>query len=117
MLRVAVGVFLGIIAVLVVIKLPDLLKEGQSGRAQFIIGKLSPDELIARCGKPVSEKLSSGERRLTYQGRVGPVVAIFTKLSKDQWGFGSAELGSLRVGVWEKDGAAMILANLPCMDR
>jgi hypothetical protein len=115
-LKIAAGAFLGIFAILVLVKLPDFLKEGQNSHAQFAIGKLTPDELISRCGKPASEKRMTGERRLTYQGRTGAVTAIFIGSSKDGWNFGRAELGALPVGVWEKNGAAMILVQLPCMD-
>jgi len=116
-LQIAAGVFIAIIAVLAVIKFPDFLKQGQDDHAQFVIGKLSPEELILRCGKPVSEKRFSEERRLTYEGRTGIVVAVFYGSSKSGWNFARAELGALPVGVWEKNGAAMILMQLPCMDK
>src|SRR5258708_4952262 len=117
MLKVAAGVFLGIMHVLAVIKLPDWLKDRHNHHAQVVIHRLTPEELMARCGKPVSEKRSKDERRMTYQGRASMVVAVFYSLSKTEWNLNHAELGALSVGVWEKNGAGMILAELPCLDK
>jgi hypothetical protein len=66
--KIALGVFLGIIAAFLVIKAPGWIQDGarQSRRdhAQAIVTRLTPEKLIAACGPPRSDENSAVERKI-----------------------------------------------------
>jgi len=99
-LKVAVGVFLGIIAVLVLLNIPNWIQEyGESSASAQLYG-LTPDAVIVRCGKPLKDKTERFStkkpreplvmRHLFYKGRVGTVLVSFAEFSADDgqraWG-------------------------------
>ncbi len=98
--KVAIGVFLGIMAVLVLLKLPDWIHEYGESKASSELFGLTPDAVITRCGKPLkdkTERFSTGKpkepavmRRMYYKGRLGTVLVSFVQFSTDDgqraWG-------------------------------
>src|SRR6266571_6599104 len=99
-LKVAAGVFLGIIAVLIILNIPGWIQEYSESRAATQLYGLTPDAVITRCGKPLkdkTERFSTGKpkeplvmRHLFYKGQVGTVLVSFAEFSKDDgqraWG-------------------------------
>lgn len=55
-LQVAGGVFLGIMAVLIVLAIPKWRKQALSKRAESAMDLLTQERLIAKCGKPSADK-------------------------------------------------------------
>ncbi len=99
-LKVAAGVFLGIIAVLIILNIPGWIQEYSESRAATQLYGLTPDAVITRCGKPLkdkTERFSTGKpkepavmRRMYYKGRLGTVLVSFVQFSTDDgqraWG-------------------------------
>jgi len=99
-LKIAAGVFLGIIAILIILKLPDWIQEYGEAKASSQLFGLTPDAVITRCGKPLkdkTERFSTGKpkeplvmRHMFYKGQVGAVLVNFVEFSKDDgqraWG-------------------------------
>jgi len=54
-LKIALGVCLGIFAALFLPHLPKWLKQQQEDNAFTTVATLTPSEVVARCGKPVAE--------------------------------------------------------------
>lgn len=54
-LKIAAGVFLGAMAVLAVLHIPTWQKEAWERQANHAMYKLTPEALIARCGKPLKD--------------------------------------------------------------
>jgi hypothetical protein len=92
-LRVAAGVFLGIIAVLIILKIPDWIQEYSDSSASSQLYGLTPDIVIARCGKPLKDKNERFPttkpkeplvmRYMFYKGRLGTVLVNFIEFSQD----------------------------------
>ena len=91
-LKVAAGVFLGIVAVLILLNVPTWLAEYHESAASSKLFGLTPDAVIARCGKPLKDKRENFEttnpkeplieRRLFYKGRFGETLAVqFTEFT------------------------------------
>lgn len=82
-LKIAAGVFLGIIAVLIALKIPAWIVER---RAMHVIFALTPDTVIARCGKPVSDSEHTFHtvslRDMAYESTTGMVILHFGKIAK-----------------------------------
>ncbi len=132
-LKVAVGVFLGIMAALVLLKLPDWIHEYGESKASSELFGLTPDAVITRCGKPLkdkTERFSTGEpkeeplvmRHLFYKGQVGTVLVSFAEFSKDDgqraWGLAGMKGVSglddyLGFSNYKKDGEKIFA--LPCL--
>ncbi len=99
-LKVAAGVFLGLVAVLVILHIPDWIQEYGEAKASSQLFGLTPDAVIARCGKPLKDKTersSTGKpkepfvmRHMFYKGRFGTVLVSFAEFSRDDgqraWG-------------------------------
>ena len=82
-LKIAAGVFLGIIAVLIALKIPAWIVER---RAMRVILAFTPDTAIARCGKPASDNEHTFHtvslRDMAYEGTAGKVILHFGKIDK-----------------------------------
>jgi hypothetical protein len=129
-LKVAVGVFLGIIAAFILIEMPGWIKQTQRNHAQQVMDDLTPEKLIARCGKPVKDEtieVSPGflMRDIHYEGADFPkqgrylCIVGFSKTGSGDWvlsgfSFGSATMPGAYVP--EKDSQERI-RMLPCLDR
>ena len=131
-LRVAAGVFLGIVAVLAILNLPDWIHEYGESKASSQLFGLTPDAVIARCGKPVkdkTERFSTGKpkdplviRRMYYKGRFSTVLVSFNEYSRDDgqraWGLPRmADVSGLDdyVGFSNYDKDAAKTLALPCL--
>jgi hypothetical protein len=86
-LKIAAGMFLGIIAVLVALKIPAWIGESSERRAMHVILTITPDAVIARCGKPISDNEHTFHtvplRDMTYEGTAGKVILHFGKITKN----------------------------------
>jgi hypothetical protein len=82
-LKIAAGVFLGIVVVLIALKIPAWIVER---RAMHVIFALTPDTVIACCGKPVSDNEHTFHtvslRDMAYEGTAGKVSLHFGKIAK-----------------------------------
>jgi hypothetical protein len=82
-LKIAAGMFLGIIAVLIMLKIPAWIRER---RAAHVMVTLTPDVVIARCGKPISDNERTFHtvslRDMAYEGKAGKVILHFGKITK-----------------------------------
>ncbi len=130
-LKVTVAVFLGIMAVLVFLKLPDWIHEYGESKASSELFGLTPDTVITRCGKPLkdkTEKFPTGKpkeplvmRRMYYRGQIGTVLVSFVEFSKDDgqraWGLagmmGVSGLDDYSGDNYKKDGQKIFA--LPCL--
>jgi hypothetical protein len=83
-LKIAAGMFLGIIAALIMLKIPAWIRER---RAVHVIFTVTPDAVIARCGKPISDSEHTFHtvplRDMTYEGTAGKVILHFGKITKN----------------------------------
>lgn len=57
-LKIAAGVFLGIAAILIALKIPSWIASYQERNAEISAFSLTPDVVIARCGKPQSDTIT-----------------------------------------------------------
>ena len=55
-LKIAVGVFVGVFAVLGVRALPDWIEKQLEDNARTVISSLTPDKILAQCGPPIDDK-------------------------------------------------------------
>jgi hypothetical protein len=82
-LKIAAGMFFGIIAVLIMLKIPAWIRER---RAVHVMVTLTPDTVVARCGKPISDNLHTFHtvslRDMAYEGEAGKVILHFGKITK-----------------------------------
>lgn len=76
--KVAGGVFIGIIAAFIVLKSPGWIKDwiaaNEKANAESAVLALTPETLIARCGKPLKDETSTitNVRRITYEDPILP---------------------------------------------
>ncbi len=86
-LKIATGTFLGIIAVLIMLKIPAWIEASRERRAMHVIFTITPDAVIARCGKPISDNEHSFHtvslRDMEYEGTAGKVILHFGKITKN----------------------------------
>lgn len=133
-LKVAVGVFLGIIAVLVVLRIPTWMRENREYEASIKLSHTTPDDVIARCGKSLkdeSETLPTNnpkqplvQRWLFYKGRFSDTVAVqftqfYTYDGQKAWSVPTvkAVIGSDdHIGTRTYLKAADTIFELPCLD-
>lgn len=109
-LKVAAGVFLGIVAVLAALAIPKWRMESHQAKARLTMALLTPEQVIARCGKPTEDQATDDSvfsRSITYAnlpsyvdntGNVlwqhPKVVLNFDKISgSSQWHFAGMGLG------------------------
>lgn len=92
------GMVLGIIAVRYLIMLPGWMKQRRDNRQFIAVNNLTPDRLIARCGKPVSDETKDlypmVARDLTYKSSSSsPVILKFSKTAEESsdWVFMSMQ--------------------------
>ena len=82
-LKIAAGIFLGIIAALIMLKIPAWIRER---RAVHVIFTVTPDVVVARCGKPISDNEHTFHtvslRDMAYEGAAGKVILHFGKVTK-----------------------------------
>jgi hypothetical protein len=105
-LLIAAGMVLGIIAVRYLILLPGWMKERRENRQFIAVNNLTPDRLIARCGKPATDETRDlypiVARDLTYKstGDGNTIVLKFSKTAEESsdWVFMSMQdsTGSLK---------------------
>jgi hypothetical protein len=85
-LKIAAGVFLGIIALLIALKIPAWTEESRERRAMHVIFALTPDMLVSRCGKPTSDNEhvfhNVSLRDMAYEGTAGKVILHFGQITK-----------------------------------
>jgi hypothetical protein len=100
-LKIAAGVFIGVIAAFLAIKSPGWIKEwneeSQEAQAREVINGLTPNKLIAKCGKPLEDEVEgygdTVDRRLAYKDFIGGTVWLHFLHSKakdekdDNWTF------------------------------
>jgi len=128
MLKIAGGVFLGILGFFIVLNIPNWLAESREDSARSVIFHLTPDAVIAHCGKPISDQSETLPtntpndllltRDLSYKNDVGTVVLHFLNVSKEAgskerfWSMNSMEdsLGVIRYDTYESK-----LNALPCL--
>jgi hypothetical protein len=112
--KVAAGVFLGIMGVLLVLAIPKWREHSRATNAAQIIALLTPEQVISRCGKPTTDDdndLSGGfrMRSIVYD----PIVLNFLKSSAvPQWVYGG--MGN---GVGKIDDPVEQLKWLPCLSK
>ncbi|MGA3300445.1 MAG: hypothetical protein ABSD87_10190 [Candidatus Acidiferrales bacterium] len=74
--RIAVGVFLGAIAAYICVgifaRVSAKIAVGERARVAHVVTAISPDDLIERCGKPLSDKpiAIATERKLVYNDAI-----------------------------------------------
>lgn len=68
-LKVAAGVFLGIMGVLVVLAIPKWREHSRAANATRIMALLTPEQVISRCGKPTTDEDTSA-----FPGSDGTVI-------------------------------------------
>lgn len=93
-LKIAVGVFIGAAALLIVIALPGWLDHVREEHYWDVMRHLTRDKLIAQCGKPAKDKREVFEatnhpyfvnRRMYYKTRYGEIVVLdFSGLEGDE---------------------------------
>jgi hypothetical protein len=140
-LKIAVGVFLGLTAIIIVFSIPrwirvknerEALKAQEARRVyafQFV-QNLSPDKVVASCGKPIINSVNelrtigSAWQTLGYErkdGKISTGIAIeFQRDDQNRWTFYGWHYG---VGMapadisfpWEKD-VDKLLDMLPCLE-
>ena len=66
-LKVAAGVFIGIVAVLALMAIPGWMRESAISQARASIGPFTPDAIIAHCGKPIKDDASTDEHQMSYR--------------------------------------------------
>ena len=118
-LQIAAGVFLGIIGVLIALKTPAWIVER---RAMHVILALTPDTVIARCGKPVSDNEHTFHtfslRDMACEVTAGKVILHFGKIAK-QSGVGTSWILNYMDGsngVHYSKYQSQLLA-LPCLSK
>ena len=97
MVKIACGVFIGVTAVLMVLRIPDWINKRREADAFDKIYNLTPDKLLSRCGKPVkdvSEATSPGDadstifRSMFYKREDGEITLVtfmsFTQKDKQR---------------------------------
>jgi hypothetical protein len=74
--RIAVGVFLGAIGAYICVgifgKVSAKVAVGERARVAHVVTAISPDDLIERCGKPISDKpiAIATERKIAYNDAI-----------------------------------------------
>jgi hypothetical protein len=74
--RIAVGVFLGAIAAYICVgifsKVTGKIAVGERARVARVVTAITPDDLIERCGKPLSDKpiAIATERKIAYNDAI-----------------------------------------------
>jgi hypothetical protein len=139
--KIAGGVFLGIIAVIIALAIPHWRRESRQAEARLTMIQLTPEQVIARCGKPTEDQMTENDsagvsnRLIVYAnlpsyvddtGKVlwpHPKVGLgFDRISGDpQWHFTGMDLGlSDATGVAalataKIDDPVEQLTDLPCL--
>jgi hypothetical protein len=120
MLKIAAGVFLAIIAVLVVVKYPDWMKDAVENHNEFVLLEMTPEKLVAKCGKPLSDKQTKQSpytyREIEYQGRLDKVTFNFFRGKNTPWVRAGGKIGQ-EIIVWDKNGSSRVIFEMPCMDK
>jgi len=123
-LQIAVGVFLGIIAVIAVIKYPHWMMDAVKEHNAFVVAKMTPEKLIEKCGKPLSDKQtrtskqdSYAYRSIEYQGKFSKVTFDFLRDKDTSWFLTGTKIDSEITGAWNKDGSSRVLFQMPCIDK
>jgi hypothetical protein len=136
-LKIAIGVFLGIICAFVVIEMPGWIRQEHKEHAQQVMLALTPAKVIARCGKPMGDTsynldealggVWTVEREIRDRGKPLLDHPQGAALLFDEDKIGNWTLRVFRVGidvpldtpfaalVWEKDAVEQVRV-LPCVD-
>jgi hypothetical protein len=94
-LKIAAGVFVGIVAVLVLLKIPSRMASSREDHYRHLLWKIKPNDVLARCGQPLKDRTVNlcpkcdhppMLRTLTYKSNAaGNVVLEFSVSKEDQW--------------------------------
>lgn len=97
-LLIAGGMIAGIIVISYVMGIPQWMKQRRENRQWVVVNNLTPETLIARCGKPLNDETKDLypmiSRDIRYQSAPsGTVVLKFTRTSEESsnWVFMSME--------------------------
>jgi hypothetical protein len=125
-LKIALGVFLGIVAVLVLVSVPGWIEQSNKNHARIVSGTMTPEKLIARCGQPIKDNTVSlygtiSIRDMQYQASHKNIAILsFTgehandsHLTAFHLG---ADIGNNALLPEENDPQEQLIA-LPCMDK
>ena len=127
--KIAVGVFLGILAVLIVINIPNWIESLRREHAEGVVWHLTPEVLIARCGPAVSDKterLGVRWRSMAYENQHGvkSVVEFDGSPDADKWTFNNLTDPTMEKAdeilgrEYEPVSAPLRVINqLPCIDK
>jgi hypothetical protein len=135
--KIALGVFLGVLAVFLVVHAPSWIEKSRKGswyaEAEEAMNGLTPDLAIQRCGDPQKDvvyKFPNNEKRLMYyEDRI--VVLTFIRSTGGPWSFMSMHIGRIQTvnGYATADGTLIEadagkdnqsfnqVAILPCLGR
>lgn len=97
-LLIAGGMIAGIIVISYLIGIPQWMKQRRENRQWVVVNNLTPETLVARCGKPLNDETKDLypmiSRDIRYQAAPsGTVVLKFTRTSEESsnWVFMSME--------------------------
>jgi hypothetical protein len=97
-LLIAGGMIAGIIVISYVIGIPQWMKQRRENRQWVVVNNLTPETLVARCGKPLNDETKDLypmiSRDIRYKAAPsGTVVLKFTRTSEESsnWVFMSME--------------------------
>jgi hypothetical protein len=127
--KIAVGVFLGVIAAFLAINAPSWIEQSRREKwheeAEQAVSGLTPNLLIQRCGKPLDDITDKAvhARYMHYNHRAGGSVVLMFWENSGQWSYMSMQRGESHAvnGVVYADGALvqdafMQTAMLPCLE-
>jgi hypothetical protein len=115
--RIAVGVFLGAIAAYICVglfsKVSGKMAIGERARVARVVGSISPDDLMERCGKPVSDRriAIATERKITYSD----VVFHFSEASEEsgKW----RNVGAYDITDSHEVSPTELVILMPCLEK
>ena len=95
---IAGGMIVGLIAISYLVGIPQWMKQRRENRQWVVVNNLTPDRLIARCGKPLSDESKEIfpviARDMSYRSRPsGTVVLKFSRTAEESsdWVFMSMQ--------------------------
>jgi hypothetical protein len=122
-LQVAAGLIVIVLGVYGVINIPRWVVESRKETTEAIIVLITPETLIANCGRPLSDKqedvakMRSGlVRSMEFKGIHSTVTAVFYGSDKTAWVFNHVDVGSAeRINSWDNQSASRMISELPCV--
>lgn len=118
--KIAAGILAGVLAVILIVKLVGWAKVARENRQWIAVNNLTPDRLIARCGRPLEDKTENLSliirRDLSYKAR-GKTTVVFafsrTADEPNNWVFLSMKDPQ---GITTFDTPISKISALPCLD-